>query len=426
MRDDPKERAALGRAANAIAPADGIARRRADFPILARTVNDRPLVYLDNGATSQKPQCVIDAEAHYYAHLNANVHRGVHRLSQEATDAYEAARDIARDFINAAQREEIVFVRGTTEAINLVANSFGARFRAGDEILITGMEHHSNIVPWQLACERSGAVLKVVPVDDSGELDAAAFESLLSPRTRIVGLTHVSNALGTINPVRELIALAHARGVPVLLDGAQAVPHLAIDVQALDCDFYAFSGHKLYGPTGTGVLYGRRALLEAMPPWQGGGDMIRQVSFARTTYNDLPYRFEAGTPNIAGAIALGEAMRYVRDLGLDAIAAHESALLRDATERARAFPGLRLIGTAREKAAILSFVLQDVHAHDVGSILDHEGVAVRTGHHCAMPLMERFGVAATVRASFALYNTHEDVAALFAALEKVREVFGDA
>ncbi|NMG00539.2 cysteine desulfurase [Aromatoleum toluolicum] len=425
MRDDPKERAALGRAAVTGAASD-ILRRRADFPILARTVDDRPLVYLDNGATSQKPQCVIDAEAHYYAHLNANVHRGVHRLSQEATDAYEAARDTAQAFINAAQREEVVFVRGTTEAINLVANSFGARFRTGDEILITGMEHHSNIVPWQLACERSGAVLKVVPVDDDGELDVAAFAALLSPRTRIVGLTHVSNALGTINPVRELTARAHARGVPVLLDGAQAVPHLAIDVQALDCDFYAFSGHKLYGPTGTGVLYGRRALLEAMPPWQGGGDMIRQVSFERTTYNDLPYKFEAGTPNIAGAIALGEAMRYVCDVGFDAIAAHEAALLRDATERARAFPGLRLIGTAREKAAILSFVLADVHAHDVGSILDHEGVAVRTGHHCAMPLMERFGVAATVRASFALYNTHEDVAALFAALAKVREVFGDA
>ena len=425
MRDDPKERAALGKVAGTGA-ADDIARRRADFPILARTVNDRPLVYLDNGATSQKPQCVIDAEAHYYEHLNANVHRGVHRLSQEATDAYEAARDTARDFLNAAQREEIVFVRGTTEAINLVANSFGTRFHPGDEILITGMEHHSNIVPWQLACERSGAVLKVVPVDDDGELDVAAFEALLSPRTRIVGLTHVSNALGTINPVRELIPLAHARGVPVLLDGAQAVPHLAIDVQALDCDFYAFSGHKLYGPTGTGVLYGRRALLETMPPWQGGGDMIRQVSFAGTTYNDLPYKFEAGTPNIAGAIALAEAMRYVRGVGFDAIAAHERALLRDATERALAFPGLRLIGTAREKAAILSFVLQDVHAHDVGSILDHEGVAVRTGHHCAMPLMERFGVAATVRASFALYNTHEDVAAPFAALAKEREVFGDA
>ncbi|AYH44640.1 cysteine desulfurase CsdA [Azoarcus sp. DN11] len=415
----------MGRVADTDAAGD-IARRRADFPILARAVNGRPLVYLDNGATSQKPRCVIDVEAHYYEHLNANVHRGVHRLSQEATDAYEGARDTAREFLNAAQREEIVFVRGTTEAINLVANSFGAHFRAGDEILITGMEHHSNIVPWQLACERSGAVLKVVPVDERGELDVEAFGTLLSPRTRIVALTHVSNALGTINPVRELIAQAHARGVPVLLDGAQAVPHVAIDVQALDCDFYAFSGHKLYGPTGTGVLYGRRALLEAMPPWQGGGDMIRQVSFARTTYNDLPYKFEAGTPNIAGAIALAEAMRYVRGVGFDVIAAHEHALLRDATERAQAFPGLRLIGTAREKAAILSFVLEDVHAHDVGSILDHEGVAVRTGHHCAMPLMERFGVAATVRASFALYNTHEDVAALFAALEKVREVFGDA
>ena len=402
-----------------------VARVRADFPILGREVHGKPLVYLDNAATSQKPRGVIDAEAHYYAELNANVHRGVHRLSQEATDAFEAARDTVQRFLNAARREEIVFVRGTTEAINLVANSFGARFRPGDEILITGMEHHSNIVSWQLACERSGAVLKVAPVNDDGELVIDAFERLLGERTRIAAVTHVSNALGTINPVRELIQMAHARAVPVLLDGAQAVPHVPVDVQALDCDFYAFSAHKLYGPTGIGVLYGKQILLDAMPPWQGGGDMIRQVSFAGTTYNELPYKFEAGTPNIAGAIGLAEAIRYVEATGIGAIAAHEHALLDHATRQASAVPGMRLIGTARDKAAILSFVFDDIHAHDVGTILDLEGVAVRTGHHCAMPLMERFGVPATVRASFALYNTHEEVDALFAALRKVREVFGD-
>lgn len=402
------------------------ARLRADFPIFERMVHGKPLVYLDNGATSQKPRCVIEAEAHYYARLNANVHRGVHRLSQEATDVYEAARDGVQRFLNAARREEIVFVRGTTEAINLVANSYGARFKPGDEILITGMEHHSNIVPWQLACERTGAVLRVAPVNDRGELIVEEFARLLGPRTRFVALTHVSNALGTINPVRELVAMAHECGAPVLLDGAQAVPHLAVDVRALDCDFYAFSGHKLYGPTGIGVLYGKAALLDAMPPWQGGGDMIREVSFAGTTWNDLPYKFEAGTPNIAGAVGLGAAIRYLSDIGLERVAAHERALLAYATAQARAIPGLRLIGTARDKAAILSFVLEDVHAHDVGTILDLEGVAVRTGHHCAMPLMERFGVPATVRASFALYNTREDVDTLFAALHKVGEVFGHA
>ena len=415
-------RVAAPAAGGSVPPLD-VARLRADFPILAREVNGRPLVYLDNAATSQKPRCVIDAQAHYYAQLNANVHRGVHRLSQEATDAFEAARDTVQRFVNAARREEIVFVRGTTEAINLVANSFGGRFRPGDEILITALEHHSNIVPWQLACERSGAVLKVAPVNDEGELLVAEFERLLGNRTRIVALSHVSNALGTINPVREFIDMAHARGVPVLLDGAQAVPHVAVDVQALDCDFYAFSAHKLYGPTGIGVLYGKAALLDAMPPWQGGGDMIRQVSFAGTTYNELPYKFEAGTPDIAGAVALGAAIRYVEETGIDAIAAHEHALLEHATRQACAMPGLRLVGTAHNKAAILSFVFDDIHAHDVGTILDHEGVAVRTGHHCAMPLMERFGLPATVRASFAMYNTHDEVDALFAALRRVREVF---
>ncbi len=401
-----------------------VTQLRNDFPILARRVHGKPLVYLDNAATSQKPCCVIEREARYYAETNANIHRGIHCLSQEATDAYEAARDSVRRFINAARREEIVFLRGTTEAINLVAASYGQRLKPDDEILITGMEHHSNIVPWQLLCERSGAVLRVAAINDAGELDMESFGQQLGPHTRLVAITHVSNALGTINPVREMTDLAHAHGAVVLVDGAQAAPHLAVDVQALDCDFYAFSGHKLYGPTGTGVLYGKAALLDAMPPWQGGGDMIRQVTFARSTWNDLPYKFEAGTPNIAGGIALGAAIDYLEGIGLDAIAAHEDALLRRATARAADVPGLRLIGTAHEKAGIFSFVLDDVHAHDVGTILDSEGVAVRTGHHCAMPVMDRFGVPATVRASFALYNTPGEVDALFAALAKVREVFG--
>lgn len=399
-------------------------RARADFPILRQPVHGKPLVYLDNAATSQKPQSVIDCEAHYYAALNANIHRGVHLLSQRATEAYEAARDTVRQFIHAARREEIVFVRGTTEAINLVAASYGQRLRAGDEILVSEMEHHSNIVPWQLACERSGARLRVAPFDDAGELVPEAFERLLGPRTRLVAVTHVSNALGTINPIRRIVELAHSRGVPVLVDGAQAVPHLAVDVQALGCDFYAFSGHKLYGPTGVGVLYAKAALLESMPPYQGGGDMIREVRFAGTTYNDLPYKFEAGTPNIAGVIGLGAAIDYVSALGLEAIAAHEHALLAYATAQARETRGLRLIGTARDKASILSFVLDGVHAHDVGTILDAEGVAVRTGHHCAMPVMEHFGLPATVRASFACYNTHAEVDALFRAIRKAQEVFG--
>lgn len=409
---------------NALPATFDVMQLRHDFPILARRVHGRPLVYLDNAATSQKPRCVIEREARYYTETNANIHRGIHCLSQEATDAYEAARDSVRRFINAGRREEIVFVRGTTEAINLVAASYGQRFKPGDEILITGMEHHSNIVPWQLLCERSGAVLRVAAINDAGELDMESYGQQLGPHTRLVAITHVSNALGTINPVREMIDLAHAHGAVVLVDGAQAAPHLAVDVQALDCDFYAFSGHKLYGPTGTGVLYGKAALLDAMPPWQGGGDMIRQVSFARSTWNDLPYKFEAGTPNIAGGIALGTAIGYLESIGLDAIAAHEDALLRQAMARAADVPELRLIGTAHEKAGILSFVLDDVHAHDVGTILDSEGVAVRTGHHCAMPVMDRFGVPATVRASFALYNTPGEVDALFAALAKVREVFG--
>lgn len=398
---------------------------RQDFPILSRQVHGRPLVYLDNAATSQKPLAVIDAETRYYAELNANIHRGVHTLSQEATSAYEAVRDQVRRFINAARREEIVFLRGTTEAINLVAGSYGQRFQAGDEILITEMEHHSNIVPWQLLCQRSGAVLRVAPIDEHGELILEEFERLLGERTGLVAVSHLSNALGTINPVRRIIELAHAQGVPVLVDGAQAVPHLGVDVQALDCDFYAFSGHKLYGPTGVGVLYAKAALLDGMPPWQGGGDMIRQVSFAKTTWNDLPYKFEAGTPNIAGVVGLGAAIDYVEGIGMAAIAAHEQDLLAYATARAGDFPGLRPIGTALHKASILSFVLEGVHPHDVGTILDAEGVAVRTGHHCAMPVMEHFGVPATVRASFALYNTRAEVDALFAALGKVREVFHD-
>ena len=396
---------------------------RQDFPILQRRVYGRPLVYLDNAATSQKPRAVIDCEARYYAESNANIHRGLHALSMEATEAYEAARERVRRFVNAAAREEIVFVRGSTEGINLVASSLGQRLKPGDEILVTEMEHHSNIVPWQLLCERSGAVLRVAPIDEAGELIVEAYERALGARTRIVALTQLSNALGTINPVRRLIELAHARGAAVLIDGAQAAPHLGVDVRALDCDFYVFSGHKIYGPTGVGVLYGKRALLDAMPPDQGGGAMIRQVTFAKTTYNDLPYKFEAGTPNIAGVIALAAAIDHVDAIGLPAIAQHEQALLGHATECARKLPGLRLIGTAAAKASILSFVLDGVHAHDVGTILDQHGVAVRSGHHCAMPVMARFGVPATVRASFAMYNTHDEVDALFSALRQVREVF---
>ncbi|MBK5122106.1 cysteine desulfurase [Burkholderia sp. R-69980] len=398
---------------------------RADFPILGERVHGRPLVYLDNGATTQKPASVIYAENAYYRHSNANVHRGVHLLSQRATDSFEAARAKIARFINAQRPEEIVFVRGTTEAINLVAQSYARpQLKPGDEILISAMEHHSNIVPWQLVCEQTGAALKVVPIDDTGALDADAYELLLSERTRLVAMTHLANALGSINPVERIVAAAHAKGVPVLLDGAQAISHLPVDVRALDCDFYAFSGHKVYGPTGIGVLYARAALLEAMPPWQGGGDMIRSVTFEKTEYNAIPWKFEAGTPNIAGAIALGAALDYVDRIGMEVIVAHEADLLAYATDALRGIPGLRLIGTARDKASILSFVLDGVHAHDVGTILDHHGVAVRAGHHCAMPVMQRFGVPATVRASLALYNTREDIDALIDGLGRVREVFG--
>lgn len=406
-----------------VVPQLDVARLRQDFPILERWVDGHPLVYLDNAATTQKPWSVIEAERHYYAHYNANIHRGVHRLSQEATEAYEGARDKVRAFIQAPAREEIVFTRGTTESINLVANSYGNGLRAGDEILVSEMEHHSNIVPWQLLCQRSGAVLRVAPIDEAGQLDLEQCEKLLNPRTRLLAITHMSNALGTINPVKQLVAMAHRVGAVVLVDGAQAVAHLPVDVSDLGCDFYAFSGHKLYGPTGTGVLYGRAALLDAMPPWQGGGDMIRQVSFAGSSWNDLPYKFEAGTPNIAGGIALGVAIDYLQAVDWPAIAAHEADLLDYATGQAQRCDGLRLIGTAGDKGAILSFTLAGIHPHDIGTILDAQGVAVRTGHHCAMPVMDRYRVPATVRASFALYNTRSEVDALFGGLRKVREMF---
>ena len=402
-----------------------VERIRKDFPILRQEVHGKPLVYLDNAATAQKPLAVIDVLARYYATDNANVHRGVHRLSERATEAYEGARARIQRFLNAAHTREIIFVRGASEGINLVAQTYGRRaVGPGDEIVITGLEHHSNIVPWQMLCEEKRAVLRVVPIDDAGEVDVAAYERLLGERTRLVAIAHVSNALGTIVPVKSMIDAAHRRGIPVLVDGAQAAPHLRVDVQALDCDFYTFSGHKTYGPTGIGVLYGRAALLERMPPFQGGGDMIKSVSFEKTVYNDLPYRFEAGTPHIAGAIGLGTALEYLKALGLDHIAAYEHELLAHGTDRLARIPGLRLIGTAREKASVLSFVLDGIHPHDVGTILDREGLAVRTGHHCAMPVMTRFEIAATTRASLAFYNTHEEIDALAAALGRVREIFG--
>jgi len=400
-------------------------RVRRDFPILHQEVNGHPLVYLDNGATSQKPQSVIDAVRHYYECDNANVHRGVHALSERATNDYEGARDTAQQFINAAERAELILVRGTTDAINLVAQGYGrSELGEGDEIVISTMEHHSNIVPWQMLANQTGALVKVIPISDEGELDMDAYLEMLGPRTRIVAVVHVSNALGTINPVKAIIDAAHAVGAVTVIDGAQAAPHLAIDVQALDADFYAFSGHKVFGPTGIGVLYGKRELLEKMEPYQGGGDMIRTVSFDGTTYNELPYKFEAGTPNIAGAIGLGAALEYVTELGLEAVAAHEHDVLKAATAALGNIPGVRLIGTAREKSSIVSFVVDGVHAHDVGTIVDSEGVAIRTGHHCAMPLMKRYGVAATARASFALYNTREEVDALASALWKTKEMFG--
>lgn len=399
--------------------------RKEDFPILARAVRGKRLVYLDNGATTQKPRSVIEAERVFYEQSNANIHRGVHWLSQQATDLYEVGRERVRSLLNASRSEEIVFTRGTTESINLVAQSW-ARFqlKPGDEIIVTGMEHHSNIVPWQQVCEQTGAILRVVPVTDEGELCLDDYSALLGPATRLVAVTHISNALGTINPVAEITRLAHAAGALVLVDGAQAVAHQPVDVQALNCDFYAFSGHKLYGPTGIGALYARYDVLKAMPPWQGGGDMIATVSFERTTYADVPQRFEAGTPNIAGVIGLAAAIDYVKAIGLDQIAAHEHALLAYATDELMAIPGVRLLGTATDKAGILSFIVSGIHPHDLGTILDTEGVAIRAGHHCAMPLMTRFGIPGTARASLALYNDEADIAALVAALRKAQKMFG--
>jgi cysteine desulfurase/selenocysteine lyase len=406
-----------------LAPLD-VARIRQDFPALSRQVRGKPLVYLDNGASAQRPRAVIEAEREYAERHHSNVHRGVHTLSQEATDLFEGAREKVRRFLNASSTREIVFVRGTTEAINLVAQSWGgANLRAGDEVVITWLEHHANIVPWQMACERAGATLRVVPIDRRGVVDFDAYLSMLGPKTRMVAVAHVSNALGTVLPVQEIVAAARERGIATLVDGAQAVPHQRVDVRELGCDFYAFSGHKLYGPTGIGVLYGREALLQEMPPWQGGGDMILTVSFDRTTYNTLPYRFEAGTPHISGAIGLGAAIDYVEDIGLERIAAWEHQLLDYATDRLSSVPGLQLIGTAPGKASLVSFVLDGVHPHDLGTILDAEGVAIRTGHHCAMPVMDFFDVPATARASFAVYNTRAEIDALVAALGTAREMF---
>jgi cysteine desulfurase/selenocysteine lyase len=406
-----------------VQPAHTIAGCRFHFPLLRQQVNGKPLVYLDNAATSQKPQAVIDSMMQYYQTENSNIHRGVHHLSERATRAYEAARSLVRKYMNAESNEEIIFVRGTTEAINLVSRSYGVgHLNEGDEVLISAMEHHSNIVPWQMICEERKAVLKVVPMNDAGELLLEEYERLLTPKTRIVALVHVSNALGTINPIKEMIASAHRKGIPVLIDGAQAVPHIHVDVRDLDCDFYAFSAHKVFGPTGVGVLYGKRQLLASMPPYQGGGDMIKSVSFEKTTYNDLPYKFEAGTPNIAGGIGLGAAIEYLNQIDMNVISKYEHELLKYATDSVSAIAGLRIIGTAKEKASVLSFVIDGIHPHDIGTILDHEGIAIRTGHHCAQPVMKRFGVPATARASFAFYNTKDDVDALVKGIHKVIEV----
>ncbi|MEE8350083.1 MAG: cysteine desulfurase [Acidobacteriota bacterium] len=397
---------------------------RQDFPILSQQVNGKPLVYLDNAATAQKPRSVIDAITHYYESYNSNIHRGVHHLSQKATEAYEQARVKAQRLLNASESREIIFVRSTTEAINLVAQTYGRKhLRPGDEVVVSAMEHHSNIVPWQQLCQEKEAKLRVIPINDKGELLLEEYENLLNERTRVVAVTHISNALGTINPIEQIIEQAHRYDAAVLIDGAQGAPHLTLDVQALDCEFYAFSGHKFYGPTGVGILYGKGALLDSLPPYQGGGEMILSVSFEKTTYNVVPHRFEAGTPNIAGGIALGAAIDYVNQLGLENIKDYEDELFRYATERLSRFPELKIIGTAEDKASILSFVLKDIHAHDVGTILDQEGVAVRTGHHCAQPVMDRFEVPATSRASIAFYNTREEIDVLAQGIQKVLEVF---
>ncbi len=403
-----------------------VERIRRDFPALWQEVNGRPLVYLDNAATSQKPRGVIDAVSRYYERDNANIHRGVHALSIRATDGYEKARDRVQRFLGAARRDEIIFVRGTTEAVNLVAQSYGrANVGAGDEILITGLEHHSNIVPWQMLCGQTGARLRVAPIDDAGDVVMEQFAALLGPRTKLAAFAHVSNALGTVNPVREMVELARAKGVPTLVDGAQAAPHAPVNVRDIGCDFYTISGHKMFAPTGIGALYVRRAILENMPPYEGGGEMISSVTFEKTTYNELPHRFEAGTPNIAGAIGLGAAIDYLSAIGMERIAAYEHELLAYGTEVLSAIPQVRLVGTAREKAAVLSFVIDGVHPHDAGTILDQQGIAIRTGHHCAQPVMDRYNLPATCRASLALYNTRADLDALAAGVRKVVEVFGE-
>ena len=402
-----------------------IEKIRADFPILNEKIRNKPLVYLDNAASCQKPQAVIDSIVKLYSHDYANVHRGVHTLSVRSTDKFEGARTKVKDFINAASEKEIIFVKGATEAINLVAQTYGkANIKPGDEIIITAMEHHSNIVPWQMLCEQTGAVLKVAPINLQGELIFDEFEKLVNDKTRLISVVHMSNALGTINPVKKIIAVAHEKGIPVLLDGAQAIPHITVDVQELDCDFYVFSAHKLYAPSGVGVLYGKQALLEAMPPYQGGGDMIRKVTFEETEYNVLPYKFEAGTPNIADVVGLGAAIDYLNAIGMENIAAYEAELLSYATAKAKQIKGLRIIGEAEHKGAILSFVLDKIHPHDIGTMLDSLGIAIRAGHHCAMPVMDFYKVPATARASFAMYNTKEEIDVLMKGIESLIEVFG--
>lgn len=413
------------RAPDILSTALSVAGCRHHFPVLRQWVNGKPLVYLDNAATSQKPQVVIDAMIRYYEAENSNIHRGVHYLSERATAAYEKVREKVAGFLNAPSPKEIVFVRGTTEGINLVAHSFSRiALKHGDEVVISAMEHHSNIVPWQIACEERGAFLRVIPMDERGELLLDEYAKLLTARTKVVAITHVSNALGTVNPVKDMTRQAHAKGIPVLIDGAQAVPHMKVDVQDLDADFYVFSAHKMFGPTGVGVLYGKAKYLNAMPPYQSGGDMIKSVSFEKTIYADLPYKFEAGTPNIGGGIGLGAAIDYLHQLDMSALESYEHGLLTYATEKVGEIPGVRLIGTAREKAGVLSFVLEGVHPHDIGTILDGEGIAIRTGHHCAQPVMTRYGVPATARASFAFYNTKEEIDALVKGIYRVKEILG--